>query len=81
MNRKNKTFSGKNKKRVYGITSLILTVVVIALVVVGNGLLYKLGWRIDMTEEKVYTVSDEADEIFSKLGSRDIEIIFFTPFD
>lgn len=77
---KNNNFQN-HKKAIYGWTSVLLTVVIIALVVLGNALIYKFNWRVDMTQSKVYTVSDEADAIFKNLGGTDIEIIFFTPFD
>ena len=62
----------KFKKRLkYGALATVLTIAFIALVIIANVILTalagKYGWYIDMTEERVYTLSDEAKEIMSDI--------------
>ena len=61
----------KNKKWKYGTASVIFTVAVIALIVVLNAVFTLLAshfhWYIDMTEERLYTVSDTSKELIRNL--------------
>lgn len=61
--------SGKKLK--YGTISTVLTIAFIAIVVIFNivfsALAGKYGWLIDMTKERVYSLSDEAKSIMSDI--------------
>ncbi len=78
---------GKMRKLRHGGAALLLTVAVLAAVIIAN---YAVGaivqskrLYVDMTEGRIYSVSDAADEIISGVGEsgRKFEIIFFTRFD
>ena len=65
----------------YGTLNLILIAVVIAIVIVFNTIVTLLtdvfGWRVDMTQEQLYTVSDPCVELLDKVsGDTQIDIIF-----
>ncbi len=71
-----------NKKLKYGSFAVALTVAVLAVIIIINalftGVAQKKSLYLDMTKEQIYTVSPEADAIFSSLSNKPIEIIFFT---
>ena len=62
----------KNKKWKYGSASVIFTAAVIALIVIINAVFTLLAsnyhWYIDMTEERLYTVSDTSKELIGNLN-------------
>ncbi|MBR6514671.1 MAG: GldG family protein [Clostridia bacterium] len=72
----------KNKKLKYGSFAVGMTVAVLVVLILANGLLSAVAQRknlyLDMTTEQIYSISDEADAIFSSLSQKPIEIIFFT---
>ena len=61
----------ENKKFRYGSVSVALTVVIIAAVILVNAIFTALGnkyqWRIDMTENKIFTLSDGAKDLLSQI--------------
>ena len=71
-----------NKKLKYGSFAVALTVAVLAVIIIINalftGIAQKKSLYLDMTKEQIYTVSPEADAIFSALSNKPIDIIFFT---
>lgn len=71
-----------NKKLKYGSFAVGLTVAVLALIIIINAVVTAVvkekSLYLDMTKEQIYTISPEADAIFSSLSNKDIEIIFFT---
>lgn len=71
-----------NKKLKYGSFAVALTVAVLAVIIVINAVFTSFvkskSLYLDMTKEKIHTISDEADAIYSQLKNKDIEIIFFT---
>ena len=75
----------KNKRLKYGSFAVALTVAVLAVVIIINALfssfVAKKSLYLDLTKEQLYSVSNEADAIYSGLGAKPIEIIFFTEFD
>ena len=84
---KNKVDTARRAK--HGGLAIALTVAVLVLTVLFNYAFTALArakqlWA-DMTEARIYTVSDAADGIISAVGEeqngRDFEIIFFTRFD
>ena len=75
----------KNKKLKYGSFAVVLTIAVLAVVIIINAVftafVSKKSLYIDMTNEQLYSVSDAANDIFSQIQNKKIEIIFFTEFD
>lgn len=75
----------KNRKFKYGAFAVALTVVVLAVLILINFVFAAVAQNkslyVDMTKEQLYSVSKEADAIFSTLGNNEIEIIFFTEYD
>ncbi len=71
-----------NKKLKYGSFAVALTVAVLAVVIIINalftGVAQKKSLYLDMTKEQIYTISPEADAIYSSLSNKPIDIIFFT---
>ena len=71
-----------NKKLKYGSFAVAMTVAVLAVVIVINAIFSSVAEKknlyLDMTKEQIYSISDEADAIFSSLSNKPIEIIFFT---
>ncbi len=74
----------KNKKFKYGATSIVFTSVCIALIIVFNIFFTALAnnflWSIDMTEEQLFTLSDESKELLKDLD-KEITITFCMPLD
>lgn len=74
-----------NKRLKYGSFAVAFTVVVLALVIIVNAIFSILAEKhslyADMTTEQLYSVSDAADSIFSVLGEKEIDIIFFSEED
>ena len=74
-----KTSLLKSKKFRYGASGTLLTVAFIAVIVIFNiifsALAQKYMWFVDMTEEKVFTLSDEAKETLSDVTD-DVQIYF-----
>ena len=68
-----------NKALVHGSLSIVITAVVIAVVIILNVGIYALSksylWYFDMTEDQVYTLSEETKEILSPVKD-DVSIIF-----
>ncbi|MBE6691086.1 MAG: hypothetical protein E7590_07390 [Ruminococcaceae bacterium] len=74
----------QSKKFRHGSVSVALTVVIIAAVILINGIFTALSdrftWYIDMTAEQIYTLSDEAKELLNTVDpSRQVTIIFCSP--
>ncbi|MBQ4560808.1 MAG: GldG family protein [Clostridia bacterium] len=71
-----------NKKLKYGSFAIGLTVAVLALVIVINAIFSAIAQKkslyVDMTTEQIYSISEEADAIYSALSNKPIDIIFFT---
>ena len=69
----------------YGSSAVILTVVVIALVIAVNVIFSAFAqrymWYADMTNTKLYELSDAMIEFMDGIENTEIEIIFCTPFD
>ena len=69
----------KSKKFKYGVAGTALTVAFIAVVVIFNVIITALGqkymWFVDMTEEKLFSLSDEAKEILSDV-TEEVNIYF-----
>ncbi|WP_202710268.1 GldG family protein [Sporosalibacterium faouarense] len=62
----------------YGSNSIILTVSIVGIVILFNILISNYNMRIDMTQNKLHTLSDKTKQVLSNLDN-DIEIIgFFT---
>ncbi len=74
----------KNKKFKYGATSIVFTSVCIALIIVFNIVFTALSnqflWSIDMTEEQLFTLSDESKELLKDVD-KEITITFCMPLD
>ena len=74
-----KTSLLKSKKFRYGASGTALTVAFIAVVVILNIIITALGtkymWFVDMTEEKIFTLSENAKEILSDV-TEDVHIYF-----
>ncbi|MBR5515410.1 MAG: Gldg family protein [Clostridia bacterium] len=74
-----------NKKLKYGSFAVAFTVMVLAVLILVNFVFAAIAQNkslyVDMTKEQLYSVSKEADAIYSTLGEKEIEIIFFTEFD
>lgn len=74
-----------NKKLKYGSFAVAFTVSVIALVIIVNATFSVLAEHkslyADMTKEQIYSISEEADAIYSQLGEKNIDIIFFAEAD
>lgn len=70
------------KKLKYGSFAIALTVSVLALVILANavftGLSQSKNLYLDMTKEQIFSISSQADAIYSKLSEKDIKIVFFT---
>ena len=75
----NKASFLRNKKFRYGTTSVVLTAVFIAFVVVINAifssLAYKLNWYVDMSPEEFYTLGDASKALLRDVEA-DVNIIF-----
>ena len=56
-----------NSKVKYGGYAAIITFAIVAAVVVLNLLIQQLGWQIDMTDNSVYTLSDQTRDILDEL--------------
>ncbi|RKD32964.1 GldG family protein [Thermohalobacter berrensis] len=65
-----------NKKLKYGTNSIIITILVIALIVFINVVTFNHNFRIDMTKNKVYSLSDQTINVIKKL-EKEVEIIGF----
>ncbi len=65
--------SFKNKRFKYGSFSAITAAIVIAVLIVINLIFSQLGLKLDLTKNKMYTISDTSKEILSKL-EQDINI-------
>ena len=81
MKMKNLKSLSKSKKFKYGTLNLILIAVVIAVVIMANSIVTVLAeafnWNLDMTEEQLYTVSDELVALLDTVSQdADIDIIF-----
>ena len=75
-----KSFADSRRLK-YGTLNLIFIAVVIAIVIVFNTIVTLLSdvlnWRVDMTQEQLYTVSDPCVELLDKVsGDTQIDIIF-----
>ncbi len=72
------------RKLKYGTTAVILTAVVVAAVVIVNviysSFAYNNNWYIDLTENKVYGLTDAGREILDEIES-EVTVHFFAPFD
>ncbi len=83
MNRNQKTLENKKKLK-HGTISVVLTLFVIAAVVIVNvifsALAYKKNWYIDLTEAKLYDLSDEGRAMLNEVDG-DITIHFCAPYD
>lgn len=76
----------QNKKVRYGSISLALTAVIIAAVILVNVIFTALAdefqWRIDMTENQIFTLSDEAEELLGLVPNgedgkpREVTVLF-----
>ena len=71
----------KSKKVKYSTINLAFIAIVIAIVAVINSIIYvvaeKYNWYIDMTDEQVFSLSDESKELISEIGeSVKLEIVF-----
>ena len=71
----------ESKKLKYGTLNIILIAIVIAIAILLNTIVSVLsssfGWYIDMTEEQLYTVSDELVELLEDISEdTEIDIIF-----
>ncbi|MBE6686832.1 MAG: hypothetical protein E7591_06320 [Ruminococcaceae bacterium] len=75
----------KNKRLKYGSLAVAFTVCVLAVLILANFIFASVAQKqslyVDMTKEQLYSISKEADAIYSTLGTKEIEIIFFTEFD
>ena len=75
-----KSFADSRRLK-YGTLNLIFIAMVIAIVIVFNTIVTllsdALNWRVDMTQEQLYTVSDPCVELLDKVsGDTQIDIIF-----
>ncbi len=81
---KNQKFLESKKKLRHGSAALVLTILVIAAVVVVNiifsAVAYKKNWYLDLTEDKVYELSDAGREMLNTIEG-DITVHFCAPFD
>ncbi len=72
------------RKLKYGVTALILTIAVVAVAVIGNviysSLAYSNNWYIDLTENKVYGLTDGGRALLDEIDE-EVTIHFFAPFD
>ena len=72
----------KNKKLKYGSFAVALTVTVLAVIIIINAIFSAVvqskSLYMDMTKEKLYTISPEADAVYSNISNKNIDIIFFT---
>lgn len=79
-----KKFEFNTKKLKYGTASVVLTVVFIAFVfiinLVAGVLTEKYNWYADLTEEQLYTISDESFRLLEDMDEP-VKIIFLTPLD
>ena len=81
MKMKNLKSLSESKKLKYGTLNIILIAIVIAVVIMANSIVTVLAeafnWRLDMTEEQLYTVSDELVTLLDSVSEdADIDIIF-----
>lgn len=81
MKMKNLKSLSESKKIKYGTLGALLIVIVIAVVIMVNSIVTVLtdtfNWRVDMTEEQLYTVSDELIELLDTVSQKsEIDIIF-----
>ncbi len=60
----------------YGSNSLVLIISVIGIVILFNIFVYGYNFRIDMTKNKLYTLSDKTDQVLENL-EKEVEIIGF----
>ncbi len=72
-----------DKKRLkYGSFAVLLTCAVLAVIIIINAVFTAIAkdksLYLDMTKEQLYTISDEADAIFSQMSNKNIDIIFFS---
>jgi len=65
--------SFKTKKTRYGGYATLMATVVIAILVVLNLIVGELGWEVDLTKNKIYSISDQTNKILDNL-QKDINI-------
>ena len=70
----------RGKRRLlYGTNALVLTSVVLAILIIVNYLAFKQGGRVDATEGKLYSLSDQTVKTLEKLD-KEVEVLaFFKP--
>ncbi len=71
----------ESKKIKYGTLNIVLIAIVVAVAIMVNSIVTVLAdtfnWRVDMTEEQLYTVSDELIELLDTVSQKsEIDIIF-----
>ena len=81
MKMKNLKTLSESKKLKYGTLNVILIAIVVAVVIMANSIITVLteafNWRVDMTEEQLYTVSDELVTLLDTVSDgTEIDIIF-----
>ena len=76
--KRRRALSGRNFKQ--GLYSSIITIVVIAIVIVINLFVSKLDIKIDLTEENVYTLTEETKDLANNL-TEDIDIYYIVKED
>ena len=66
------------KKRflIHGTNALVFTLVVLGILIVINYIAYKRGGRLDVTQEKLYSVSDQTVKTLQNVN-KDIEVLAF----
>lgn len=69
--------SFNNRKFKYGGYATLITVAVIAILVVVNLLVGKFNWKVDMTKNKMYSLSDQTYKVLDNLKSNIKMYVFY----
>ncbi len=66
----------KKRTLLYGTNAFIFTVIILAILILVNFLAYKRGKKVDVTEEKLFSLSDQTTKVLKSLD-KEIKILAF----
>jgi len=66
----------RKRSLIYGVNTLVFTLVVLGILVILNYLAFKRAGRLDVTQEKLYSVSDQTIKTLESIN-KDIDVLAF----